>query len=70
MKKLFAIIAVAGFLTACNDSNTNQTTTDTTTTTTKVDSIGAIKDSSAAGTNLDTATTKPAGVTADTSKIK
>ena len=68
MKKIFLIIAVAGFLTACNDANTNQTLTDTATTT-DLDSANAMgTDTSGTGTGatLDTATTKPAGGTSDT----
>lgn len=59
MKKIFAILMVTGFLTACNDTNTNRTELDTV-----PGSNNAVVSpgSDTTGADADTATTKPAGL--------
>lgn len=59
MKKILAIMVLAGFLASCNDTNTNQTQTDTATSTNNA-SVAAGEDTT--GPDADTATTKPAGL--------
>lgn len=56
MKKLFAMIAIAGLLTACNDDADNTTTEDTSSTTTNT-TITTTPDSLNAGGTTDSLST-------------
>lgn len=64
MKKFLAILAIAGFVTACN--NDSETTTTSDDTTTIMETAPMTSDTAAAGTSMDTAVT----VTADTMTVR
>lgn len=62
MKKLFAILAVAGFLTACSDGGTaEETKTDSSTTTTATPAPDSTTTATPDSTTLKADSSKPAG---------
>ena len=65
MKKLFAILAIAGALTACNSSSDTTTSTDSTTTT---DSMTTVPDTLSAPVTVDTTTVTVDSAKADSAK--